>query len=147
VTDKPKESLDQLRARVKSLERPNLTSPLYSKIGWPFLILGILLWIVIPFTPGGNLLMALLGTLVLVVGVYGVAMSFMSAHSEGVEENERARLIRERSVVSKCLYLEGKVPDGKGDVGRCRYYEFDMVDMPYCIYCRQYTPTKGEPRV
>jgi len=147
VTGKPPETLDQLRTRVRKLDKPNLTSPIYSKVGWPFLGLGLLFWLISIFSPGGNFLLALLGTLLLFVGGYSVVMSFMSAQSEGVEVTERSRLIRERNVVSRCLYLEGRIPDGKGNVGRCTYYEFDMTDLPYCIYCKAYTPNKGNPNV
>ena len=147
VPHRPKESLDQLRARVKGLEKPSRTSPLYSKLGWPLLAAGALLWLILILIPGHHFLSSLLALLLIGSGVAAIAMSFVSAHSEGVEETERARLIRERNEIARCLYLEGKIPDGKGLVGRCRLYDFDMVDLPYCIYCREYTASKGEPKV
>ena len=147
VPNRTQESLPQLRARVRRLEMPSRTSPTYSKVGWPLLGAGVLLWIVLLLIPGHHFLLSILALILIGVGVSSVATSFVSAHSEDVEEAERARLIRERDDLERCLYLEGKVPDGKGRVGRCRRYEFDMVDLPYCIYCREYTPSRGEPDV
>lgn len=120
---------------------------MYSKIGWPLLAAGALLWLILLLIPGHFFLTSLLALLLIGAGAGAISMSFVSAHSEGVEESERARMIRERNELERCLYLEGQVPDGKGKVGRCRLYEFDMIDLPYCIYCREYTPSKGEPEV
>ncbi len=147
VPHRPRESLEQFQERVRRLEKPYLTSPMYSRAGWPALGLGVLLWLIEIILPGSQLLSAFIGLVLIGAGVGAIIMSLISAHSEGVEESERARLIRERDSLSRCLYLEGKVPDGKGNVGRCRLYEFDMVDYPYCIYCKEYTASEGEPEV
>ena len=143
----PKESLEQLRARVERLEKPSLTSPLFSRVGWPLLGVGLIIWLAALILPRSHFIAYLLGLIFVGSGLVAVVMSFISAHSEGVEETEHKRRIREKSVVARCLYLEGKVPDGKGTVGRCRLYEFDMVDYPYCLYCKEYAPSKGEPEV
>jgi hypothetical protein len=147
VSHKPQESLDRLRDRVERLQKPSLTSPLYFKLGWPLLAVGVLLWLVVLVVPEVPPLLSILALLLIAAGAIAIAMSVVSAHSEGVEESERARLIRERTLLERCLYLEGNVPDGKGKVGRCRLYDFDMVDLPYCLYCREYTSPKGEPEV
>mgnify|MGYP005620595223 CR=1 FL=1 len=147
VSGQPSESLDKLRARVRDLETPRPTSPIYWKIGWPMLAVGALLWFIEEFLPGPQYLMAICAFLFLAMGAASVGIGAYSAHSEGVEQTEKERRIKERSKNSRCLYLEGNVPDGKGIVGRCRLYEFDMVDLPYCLYCREYTPQKGSPNV
>ena len=147
VTRTPKESMDQFRTRVKHLEKPSRTSPMYGRVGWPLLLIGLLIWLVTFLIPGTPFLVSILALVLSGAGGAAIALSFVSAHSEGVEGTERERCIRERSVVSRCLYLEGKVPDGRGIVGRCRLYEFDMVDLPYCLYCREYKPSKGKPEV
>ncbi len=147
VPHRPKESLDRFRARVQSLETPRPTSPIYAKVGWPVLAVGAILWLIETILPGHQFLMAIGAIVFIGLGVASIATSIFSAHSEGVEESERARRIRERNLISRCVYLEGNVPDGKGRVGRCRLYEFDMVDLPYCLYCREYAPMKGSPEV
>ena len=147
MPDRPKEPLDQFRHRVTRLEVPRLTSNLYSKAGWPIFGIGVVLWLIQLLVTGIRFLPSLLALLLIGLGAASVAMSLFSAQSEGVEEAERARRIRERSSSVRCLYLEGKVPDGKGAVGWCRLYEFDMVDLPYCLYCKEYVPSKGSPEV
>jgi len=129
------------------LEKPSLTSPFYAKVGWPVLIAGGVIWLGTLILPGSQFVAALLSAVLMAFGATAVVMSFMSEHSEGIEDKEKSRRIRDRSVVSKCMYLEGKVPDGKGLVGRCRLYEFDMTEYPYCIYCKEYTSSQGVPEV
>jgi hypothetical protein len=111
------------------------------------LIGGVLVWLLTIFLPGSQFVAALLSALLIAIGAVAVVMSFLSEHSEGIEGTEKARKIRDRGVVSKCLYLEGKIPDGKGKVGHCRLYDFDMSEYPYCIYCKEYKPGKGVPDV
>lgn len=120
---------------------------MFSKAGWPLLGVGLIVWLVEVFTPGFQIILAILAAGLIGAGVMAVAMSFFSAHSEGVESSEKERKIRDRSTIARCLYLEGSVPDGKGKVGRCRLYEFDLVDLPYCVYCREYVPVKGSPEI
>jgi hypothetical protein len=120
---------------------------MYWKIGWPMVAVGAVLWFFEAFLPGTQFFMGLGAIVFLGAGAASVGIGVFSAHSEGVEKNEKERRIRDRSKTLRCLYLEGNVPDGKGTVGRCRLYEFDMVDMPYCLYCREYTASKGTPRV
>ncbi len=147
MTRETRENLQNFRNRVERLEKPALTSPFYSKIGWPVLIAGGLIWLITVVLPGSQFIPALMSAVLIAIGAVSVVMSYLSEHSEGIEETEKSKRIRDRSNVAKCLYLEGKVPDGKGIVGRCRLYEFDMTDLPYCIYCREYTSSKGEPDV
>lgn len=142
-----KESLEHFRDRVAKLEKPTETSRLYATLGWPMFGLGLLFWVADFFTPGSRLVLTFLGTFGVLGGIGALIMSYVSEHSEGIEGKERGRLIRERSGTARCLYLEGKVPEGKGTVGRCRLYEFDMVDYPYCIYCREYKASEGDPDV
>jgi hypothetical protein len=139
--------LQELKDRSKQLSIPRPTSPLYSKAGWPLLGVGVIFWIIEVILPHGSFFVLIFALIFVGAGTMSVAMSMFSAHSEGVEENERVRRIRDRSTSARCLYLEGSVPDGKGTVGRCRLYEFDMVDLPYCLYCAEYTPAKGNPSV
>ncbi|MFH1676474.1 MAG: hypothetical protein ABIC40_05560 [bacterium] len=145
--DKPGESLDQLKKRVERLEKPNPTSQLYARFGWPITGIGVLIWIVQAFMPGNHFFLSILSLILIGLGASLVAVSFVSAHSEGVEKSEKERRIREKNKVSRCLYLEGNISEGKGSVGRCTLYEFDMVDYPYCVYCREYTATKGSPKM
>ncbi|MCX6646094.1 MAG: hypothetical protein NTY09_07035 [bacterium] len=142
-----KETLDQFRERVSKIEKPTQTSPLYAKLGWPMLGLGLVFLLFDFFAPGSYFILSFLGSLGVLGGIGALAMSYISEHSEGVEGRERDKLIRERSATSRCLYLEGKVPEGKGTMGRCRLYEFDMADYPYCIHCKEYTSPKGNPNV
>ena len=141
------ESLDQLKKRVERLEKPNPTSYLYAKFGWPITSAGALIWIIQAFMTGSHFFLSIISLLLIGLGAALVAVSFVSAHSEGVEKSERERRIREKNKVSRCLYLEGNISEGKGSVGRCTLYEFDMVDYPYCIYCKEYTATKGSPNM
>jgi len=129
------------------LEMPRPTSTLFSRAGWPLLGIGVIFWIAEIFMPRPHFLVVIPAIGFVGLGVVAVAISFFSAHSEGVEESERARRIRDRSTSARCLYLEGNVPDGKGTVGRCTLYQFDMVDLPYCLYCKEYSPVKGSPEV
>jgi hypothetical protein len=142
-----KESLEHFRTRVAKLEKPSDTSPLYAMLGWPMLALGLLFWIVDFIIPGSRFILSFLGAFGVLAGIAALIMSYVSEHSEGIEGKEHDKVIRERSGVSRCLYLEGKVPDGKGIVGHCRLYEFDMIEYPYCIYCREFTTPKGNPEV
>jgi hypothetical protein len=147
VPEEHRQLLLELKQRAKQLETPRPTSPLFSKAGWPLLGVGLVLTLVEIVIPHTNFLLLALAAILLVAGIFAVAMSLFSAHSEGLEETERSRRIRERSTSARCLYLEGLVPDGKGSVGRCRLYEFDMVDLPYCLYCKEFAPAKGNPEV
>jgi hypothetical protein len=147
VTGQPKESLDRFKRRVAYLEKPTQTSPLFSKVGWPMLGFGILFWLIEIFTPDSQFILTVFATIGVLAGIFSIVMSFISEHSEGVEGKERDRLIRERTGVARCLYLEGKVPDGRGLVGRCRLYDFDMINHPYCIYCGEYSSSEGKPDV
>jgi len=147
VEEKPRESLDSLKKRVAELEKLKPTSPIFTIIGWPLLGLGILLWFVLLFLEGQNYLVSILALAMIGGGAAMIVISFLSQHSESVEYKEKQRQIRERSDTARCLYLEGKMPDGRGSVGRCRLYEFDMTDLPYCLYCKEYRPSKGNPEV
>ncbi|MCK4719819.1 hypothetical protein KAU08_04130, partial [bacterium] len=133
--------------RVAYLEKPTQTSPLFSKVGWPMLVAGIFFWLIELFMPGSQFILTVIATIGVLAGIFSSVMSFISEHSEGVEGKERVRLIRERTGVARCLYLEGKVPDGRGLVGRCRLYDFDMINHPYCIYCGEYSSSEGKPDV
>ncbi len=108
---------------------------------------GIISWLIEIFTPGSQFILTVFATIGVLAGIFSIVMSFISEHSEGVEGKERDRLIRERTGVARCLYLEGKVPDGRGLVGRCRLYDFDMINHPYCIYCGEYSSSEGKPDV
>lgn len=147
MTGQPKESLDRFKRRVAYLEKPTQTSPLFSKVGWPMLGIGIFCWLIELFTPDSQFVLTVFATIGVLAGIFSIVMSFISEHSEGVEGRERDRLIRERTGVARCLYLEGKVPDGRGLVGRCRLYDFDMINHPYCIYCGEYSSSAGKPDV
>lgn len=142
-----KEPLDRFMERVARIEKPGKTSPLYAMLGWPMLGLGLVFLLVDFFAPGGRLILSFLGAFGVIGGIAALLMSYINEHSEGIEGRERDKLIRERSTTLRCLYLEGKVPEGRGTMGRCRLYEFDMIDHPFCIYCREYTSSKGNPEV
>ncbi len=144
---RPQESLENLRERVGKLETPRLTSPTYSRFGWPMVAIGAILWFIDTLLEGVQIAVGLGAIVFLAIGGYAVATSIFSAHSENVEKEERDRRIRERSKIMRCIYLEGNVPDGKGMVGQCKLYDFDMVDLPCCLYCKEYSPTKGSPKV
>jgi len=147
VPENPRESLDAFRSRVEKLESTTPTSPLLFKIGWPVLAVGLVIWIICLFLPGAQFFTSLFSLALIGLGLLLVGMSYVSSHSEGVEKSERARRIKDRNSNRRCIHLEGNVPEGKGSVGRCRHYEFDMVDYPYCIYCREYSPGKGSPKM
>ncbi len=108
---------------------------------------GILFWLIEIFMPESPFILTVFATIGVLAGIFSIVLSFISEHSEGVEGKERDRLIRERTGVARCLYLEGKVPDGRGLVGRCRLYDFDMINHPYCIYCGEYSSSEGKPDV
>ena len=144
-----KESLADLKTRVKNLEKPMSTSPVFKGLAIPILIAALLCWVFAAFSPGLSTPMTVLlivsGLLLFVLGIIAVYMKYVNEHSETMETSQREQKIKERSSSSRCIYLEGKVSDSKGTVGRCRLYDFDMIEYPYCIYCKEYNPVKGNP--
>jgi hypothetical protein len=147
MEDSPKENLENLKARVRKLEKPNRSSPVSGRIAWPLTWAGLLFIVIHFFSPGGAYALLVFGSILLCAGIFFLVVHFTSAKSEEIEAEDKAKRIRERSGSKRCIYLEGKIPDGKGTIGRCRRYEFDMVEHPYCLYCREYTTGKGSPRV
>lgn len=141
------ENLEQLQTRVRKLEVNYNTSTLFSTLGWSCLGIGTVIWTLVLFTGGGKFFPSLLSLALTAVGASLVALSFFASHSEKVESAERQRRIREKNTVNRCLYLEGNVPEGKGSIGRCQLYDFNMADYPYCIYCREYSPSMGSPKI
>ena len=91
---------------------------------------GLVFWLVVLLTSHLNFFTLIIAVILVGGGALAVVLSFFSLHSEGIEIRERARKIRDRSTIARCIYLEGSVPDGKGIIGRCRLYEFDMIDLP-----------------
>jgi hypothetical protein len=108
---------------------------------------GFVFWLIVILTNHLNFFTLILAIILIGGGALAVFLSFLSAHSEDIEGKERARKIHVRSMSARCIYLEGAVPDGKGTIGHCRLYNFDMIGLPYCIYCQEYTPGKGNPNV
>jgi len=151
VTGVPKENLEHFKKRVESLEKKTSTAPVLKWTGIAILIFALLSFMQSAFNPVIPVWMtwafAVLGMILVVVGSVVIAGKFLSDHSEGVEEQERKFNIRERSGRARCVYLEGRVPDGKGIVGRCKLYEFDMIEYPYCLYCDEYRAMGGSPDV
>lgn len=151
MTGAPKETLANFRKRVADMEKPTRTSPAFKWSGIVVLLLALfclLQGMLNPVIPRWMTWSYIgLGLILLIVGGILLAVKFMSDHSEDVEGQERKEKISERSGRTRCVYLEGNVPDGRGVVGRCRLYEFDMVEHPYCLYCHEYHPRTGSPDV
>ena len=139
------EPLDEFQKRVQSLERSRSTSQLFMKVALPLLAFGAIFWIIDFFMTKPNFLVFILAVILVAFGALAYILSLLSAHSESIEESERARRIRHLSTVARCIYLEGSVPDGKGAVGFCLLYQLTLVDYPYCIYCKEYTHPQGPP--
>lgn len=147
MNDSSRQSFEELKDYTRRMETHRPTSPMFSWVGWPLLSVGLLVWLIAILNQKSPFILYALAAVLVIAGLSSVFISFISANSEAVEEKERLRKIRERSTSAKCIYLEGSVPEGKGTIGRCRLFEFDMVDLPYCLYCKEYQPLSGNPQV
>jgi Ca2+/Na+ antiporter len=136
-TEPPKENLPQFKARVKQVESRRYMSGSLLKYVWPSLGLTFL-FLILNLFKQLNCWWTLVGAFFIAVAIISVYLWFQFKKAEEFEERLRAERIRDMNGSLKCIYLEGKVPDGSGKIGKCVLYGFTLDAHPYCIYCYEH---------
>ena len=137
--DQPREELSHFKGRVKAVESRRKVASFYLYITIPSAAMALAL-LIASLAVKLNCLLTILGIILVVITAAGFYMWFHFKQAEEFEETRRGDRIREMNGQGKCVYLEGKVPDGSGKIGKCILYGFTLDDLPYCIYCREYRP-------
>ena len=86
-----------------------------------------------------------IGVFLVFASVIVLVVIYWVNSGSSVLKKERERMIQDRGVRKRCIYLEGTLPDGLSPVaGSCKLYNKALVSYPYCIYCKTYTTKKHE---
>lgn len=143
-TEPPKENLPQFKARVAQVESRRHMSGCLLKIVCPAIGLAAL-FLVISLFKQLSCWWNLAGAFFIAVAIATAYLWFQFKKAEEFEERLRGQRIRDMNGALKCTYLEGKVPDGSGKIGKCVLYSFTLDAHPYCIYCYEHrAKLKGE---
>ena len=135
--DRPKEELPHFKARVKAIESRRKVAIVYLIIALPSVALAVI-FLITSLIWQLRCLWNLVGIILLLVTAGSLYMWFHFKKAEEFEDERRRERIREMNGPGKCAYLEGKVPDGTGKIGKCILYDFTLDSYPYCIYCNEY---------
>ncbi len=140
--EKPKEDLPHFKTRVAAIEKRRHAATFYLIIAIPFGAIAIILLIANLFGFRGGCLLIFLGVISICFTAGSLYLYYHFKQAEEFEEKRRSERIREFNGTAKCIYLDGKVPDGSGKIGKCVLYGFTLDELPFCIYCGEYRPRK-----
>jgi len=142
-TEPPKENLPQFKARVAQVESRRFMSGSLLKYVFPSICLAVIFLIMSLFKQL-SCWWTLAGAIFIAASIVTVYLWFQFKKAEEFEERLRGQRIRDMNGALKCIYLEGKIPDGSGKIGKCVLYGFTLDAHPYCIYCHEHrVKTKG----
>ncbi len=141
-SDGPKENLPMFKNRVKQVESRRHLSGSLIKYVYPSIGLAALFLVINAFKKL-SCLWTFAGLVFLFIAVVTTYLWYQFRKAEEFEEKLRGQRIRDMNGVLKCIYLEGKVPDGSGKIGKCVLYGFTLDAYPYCIYCHEHRPKPG----
>ena len=143
-TEPPKENLPQFKARVAQVESRRFMSGSLLKYVYPSIGLAVL-FLVMSLFKQLSCWWTFAGAIFIAVAIVTAYLWFQFRKAEEFEERLRGQRIRDMNGPLKCIYLEGKVPDGSGKIGKCVLYGFTLDAHPYCIYCHEHrVKLKGE---
>ena len=134
-----RESLESLKVRAEALENAQPLSAAFVKFALPSMGLTLLLLFINLFEHL-NFFWVLVALASLSMTVFSSFLWFQTRKAEEFEIVIRRKKLRDLSGSNKCRYLDGNLPDGRGRLGTCTNYSFTLDELPYCLYCREYSP-------